>query len=439
MSLFTDKAERIRDVIRYIKRFKNAIVVIHINDEIIDSSLFSSHITDIAMMHQAGLKVLIVPGAKKRIDEVLSTENYSWKEENGCRITGEEAIPLIKMAAFDVSNKIMTALSGHGITALIGNWVRSRAKGIINGVDYGTCGEIEKIQIDAVNTVLDNGFIPIFPCIGWSNSGKPYNISSIKLACETAIKLQADKLFFLTPNYSLTAEDFTIPIDLPLSPEGWIPALDLEELELFISANKNNKHPAMMLLNNSLESCKAGVSRVHILNGDIDGTMPCEIFSDLGSGTMIYKNNYGGIRAMNIDDIPRTLSLMRPFIEQGILLPRSEQTLLETYQDFIVYELDGGIRACAALHKYSDNQVEIAAIAVDKTCSHMGIGPKMVSFLIDKAKSLGSSSVFVLTTQTADWFELLGFIPDDIETLPSERKAKWSTKRNSKLYRLSIK
>ena len=436
--LFTHNAQSIRDVIRYIRRFKNATVVIHLDDRILESPLFSSHISDIAMMHDAGLKVIIVPGAKKRIDDVLKLNNVGWQYKDDFRISEENSIPLIKMAAFDVSNKIMTALSANGLTALIGNWVRSRAKGIIDGFDYGICGEIDKIHIESLNTVLENGFIPIFPCIGWSAKGKPYNISSIKLACETAICLKADKLFFLTPDTSITEKDFIISKDMPLSPEGCIPALNLEELEIFLKDNKENQSSVINLLKNGLQVCKSGVSRVHILNGQIDGTLPCEIFSDLGSGTMIYKSDYGGIRKMNIDDISQVLSLMRPFIEKGILLNRTEQDLQECFSDFIVYELDGAIRACASLHIYDEVQGEIAAIAVDKTCSHMGIGPKIVSYLIDDAKKENLKSVFVLTTQTSDWFEKLGFIPDDIETLPEQRKQLWSKKRNSKLFRLNL-
>ena len=202
--------------------------------------------------------------------------------------------------------------------------------------------------------------------------------------------------------------------------------------------NKDNSSPVINLLKNGLEICKKGVSRVHILNGQIDGTLPCEIFSDLGSGTMIYKSNYGGIRKMQIDDTSSVLTLMRPFIEKGILLNRTEQDLQDTFSDFIVYELDGAIRACASLHLYDDLQGEIAAIAVDKNCSHMGIGPKLVSYLIEEAKKESAKSVFVLTTQTSDWFEKLGFIPDDIETLPEKRKALWTKKRNSKLLRLNL-
>ena len=101
------------------------------------------------------------------------------------------------MAAFDVSNQIMTAFAGERKTSVIGNWVRARGKGVIDGFDYGTSGEIEKLQTDSIKTVLDNGFIPIFPCIGWSIAGKPYNISSIELSQQIAINLNADKLFFL--------------------------------------------------------------------------------------------------------------------------------------------------------------------------------------------------------------------------------------------------
>jgi amino-acid N-acetyltransferase len=103
-----------------------------------------------------------------------------------------------------------------------------------------------------------------------------------------------------------------------------------------------------------------------------------------------------------------------------------------------VYELDGGIRACAALHVYDGEQAEIAGVAVDENCAHMGIGPKILSYLIERAKEKKLTSLFVLTTQTSDWFETQGFSPSDISTLPDKRKAKWTNKRGSKILRLSI-
>ena len=438
-----EKAERIRDVIRYIKRFKNATVVIYLDDDIIDSPLFVSHIRDIALIHQAGLRVILVPGARRKIDEYLSKNGISWTYENGIRITPVEAMPLIKNAAFDAANVVMTSLAGENLTAVIGNWVRARGKGVLSGVDFATAGEIDKLDDNTIKTILDSGFIPIFPCIGWSLNGKPYNISSAQLASQIATHLQADKLFFLLPDAELSAKNFTIPKELGLSPEGCVPAMNIEELDEFLEVNNlqtnDSEKKIISMLNLAKKSVESGVTRVHILNGSIEGTLPCEIFSDLGSGTMIYKSNYGKFRAMRREDISAVLSLIRPFVSKEILLPRSEQQMEAEYNDFIVYELDGAVRACAALHIYDRTQAEIAALAVDETCAHIGIGPKMIEYLIEKAKTVSIESVFILTTQTADWFEKQGFVADSIDTLPERRRKKWNPKRGSKLFRLNLK
>ena len=442
--LIYNKAERVRDVLRYISRFKNSIIVIHIDDSLVDSPYYSSHIRDIAYLHEVGLKVIIIPGAKNHIDSLLKNAGLSWEEKDGIRITSEKEMSIIKMASFDMSNKIMTSLAEERLTAVIGNWVKARGKGVINGVDFQTAGEIDKINIQALNAVLEDGFIPIFPCIGWSSNGKPYNISSINLAAQVATELKAEKLFFLTHGKEISNVDFFIPDNISISPDGFVPAFNLEELDKFFELNQNlgifspEKKHILNLLQIARISCSLGVSRTHIVNGLFDGTLPCEIFSDLGSGTMIYKSNYGGIRSMQKEDIPAVLNLIRPFVEQGILLPRTEESLLQTYTDYIVYELDGGLKACAALHTYNDNQAEIAAVAVDSVCSHMGIGPKLINYLLQKAKENDIHSVFILTTQTSDWFEKLGFKISTVDSLPQERKEKWTKERGSKVLRINF-
>ena len=432
----TNKAANIRDVIRYLQKFKNAVIVIYLDDKTIESPVFSSHISDIALLHKAGLKVVIIPGARHRIDEVLSLSKLNWSYHDNTRVTDSQAMPLIKMAAFDVSNIIMTSLAANGITAVIGNWVRSRAKGIINGFDFGTAGEIEKLQIDSIKTVLEHGFIPIFPCIGWNSVGHTYNISSMLLAQQVAINLQADKLFYVLQDGSINQQKYTIPQNFALSQNGDVPAMNIEEVDLFIQENSQINDSIKVVLTSAKEACKQGVTRVHLLDGNLDGVLPCEIFSGLGLGTMIYTKNYGKIREMQQSDIPSVLGIMRPFIENGKLLPRSEQQLEQHLDEFIVYELDGGIHACAGLKFYSDNQAEIHAVAVDENFSHMGVGPKLIQSLITKAQSQNAASVFIMTTQAADWFEKLGFIQDSIDTIPPERKNLWSPKRNSKVYRL---
>ena len=417
------KAESIRDVIRYLKKFMGAVVVIYLDDKTISSPLFPLHIRDIALLHQAGLKVVIIPGARQRIDQVLTNEGIEWSYKNNIRVTKEDAMPLVKMAAFDVSNTVMTNLAANGITAVIGNWVRSRAKGVVDGFDFGTAGEIDRLDTQSLNVVLSDGFIPIFPCIGWSSTGRPYNISSMLLAQQVAVALKADKLFFLMGENASIQKDGQI-----------IPAMNIEELDKFVQSGIQPQVKGILEL--AKEACLNGVNRSHILDTNQDGVLLTEIFSDLGSGTMIYTSNYGKMRAMEQADVPAVLALMTPFIQSGKLLPRTESDLASSLKDFVVYEIDGGVRACASLHKYDDGQFEIAAVAVDEAFGHMGIGPDLVESLIKSAKEQGASSIFIMTTQAADWFEKIGFKEDSIDSLPQARRARWTPERNSKVFRL---
>lgn len=445
-----ESAKQIRDVINYIKVFKNALAVIHIDDQIIDSPLLPSLIHDIALIHQAGLKVIVAPGARKQISQILDGAKIEWKIQNGSRVAPESAMPLIKTAAFDVANTIMNHLSGENRTAVIGNWVKARGKGVLAGIDYGTAGQIDKLKIDAIRQTLDDGFIPIFPCIGWNDLGKPYNISSAELAQQIAAGLGAQKLFYILPGPKISKEEFLLPESVHLNGDGNIPAMNLSEAEEILRLNEAasndcgteaSEHRAQILslLRLAKDACKKGVERVHILNGKVDGILPCEIFSGIGSGTMVYNKGYGDLRPMAAQDIPSVLSLMNPFVQKGILLERNAESLKAELDNYIVYNVDGGIHACAALKVYQESgassQAEICAVAVDPAYGNMGVGPKLINCLLDKARAQKIKSVFVMTTQTADFFEKLGFAPDSIDSIPRERKKLWNPERGSKVYR----
>ncbi len=77
---------------------------------------------------------------------------------------------------------------------------------------------------------------------------------------------------------------------------------------------------------------------------------------------------------------------------------------------------------------------EIAGIAVDDHYLHLGVGPKLVEFLCERARRKGMSSVFVLTTQTADWFEKLGFVESDPSNLPEKKRLSYNLQRKSRIF-----
>ena len=173
---------------------------------------------------------------------------------------------------------------------------------------------------------------------------------------------------------------------------------------------------------------------MHILDGRGEGAILKETFSNLGSGTMVYSNRYGGIRPMALQDVSDVLRIMQPFVERGILVPRSEAQLEEAVADFIVFEVDDSVHACAALHEFPERVGEIAGIAVDEHYLHLGVGPKMVDFLCERALRKGLTAAFVLTTQTADWFQKLGFEEADPSVLPEKKRLSYNLQRKSRVY-----
>jgi amino-acid N-acetyltransferase len=69
----------------------------------------------------------------------------------------------------------------------------------------------------------------------------------------------------------------------------------------------------------------------------------------------------------------------------------------------------------------------------------MGLGSRIVRFLIGEAKKQDLRRVFVLTTRTHDWFEFLGCRECPAESLPEQRRKQYDPKRNSKVFALDIR
>ncbi|MCA1754108.1 MAG: GNAT family N-acetyltransferase, partial [Spirochaeta sp.] len=88
---------------------------------------------------------------------------------------------------------------------------------------------------------------------------------------------------------------------------------------------------------------------------------------------------------------------------------------------------------CGALHTYSDGQAEIAAIAVDTKYEELGIGRKVVEFLMQRAAERKVPRVFALTTQSYDWFHARGFRTGTVEDLPPEKQTHYDRERNSRI------
>jgi amino-acid N-acetyltransferase len=436
-----EQVELIRQVFEYIHRFQGKTFVIKIDGTVMEQGSFPLLVKDLVLLYRQGIRIVLVPGAKKRIDEVLTRYHIAWQTAEGVRVSTAEAIPFIKMAAFDVSNRLMTQLAANDVDGVIGNWVKARSLGVRKGVDYLHTGTVEKVEVQIIRKILLEGLIPIFPNIGWNATGTPYNISSSELACELSKALGAEKLFFIAEHPGVSGTRYRLPEGVTVSEEGIIVHLSVPEARDLLRLNEDHHGEEMLeLVGMACRACGEGVNRVHILNAGIEGVVLKEIFSSRGCGTMIYANQHENVRAMAPGDIPEVLRIMQPFMEKEILLFRTEEELDARLGEYVVYEVDGIIHACGALHPSRETpaRAEIAAIAVDETYTGLGIGKRILGFLLDRAKRLGLWQLYALTTQAVDWFVQFGFREGGVGDLPEDRRRSYSRQRNSRVLLLDL-
>ncbi len=429
-------ASSIREVFSYISRFKGQLFILKIEDSLLDNPAFPVLVRDIAQLHSVGIKILIVPGTRNSIDRQLDAYGLQSVFQNGIRLTSQEALPLAEQASLGAAQRILSHLTANGINGIQGNWVQARSLGVINGVDYMQTGKIERIEKTIIEKLLQEGFIPILPPIGWNKLGHAYNISSTELATEFSRYLSVGKLFFIGEEGGIKTEGLVrgkFTKKLELSNHGLISALDISQATEILELNPQLPFAQRDYLENAIKACRAGVKRIHLVHGIWQGSILQEVFSSRGNGTMVYANDYLNLRTAIIEDIPDMLGIMQNYVERGLLLARSQEDIEEKLSDYVVYAVDNAIHGCGALHAFENHSYEIAAIAVDANYKDAGIGEAVVNFLIEKAKKLKAKKLFLLTTQASDWFYTLGFKDGSLEDLPKLKMEKYNQNRNSKI------
>jgi amino-acid N-acetyltransferase len=437
----------VREAFHYQSRFAGSTIVFKIDFPVTQEPGFPAFMKDLALLARTSFRAVIVADAEEWIDKVLTEygivpNHVQTGEQGAVRVTGAQAIPFVEMAAFHVATRFMTALSANRIDSVIGNFVRARGLGVVNGLDMEHTGTAEKILTGAVRKVLDLGMTPVLPCIGWSPSGKPYHVPSGEIALKAAAALGAVKLLIVSAGNKLTGDGAPkLPEEVKTGENGRIVRLTPRETEAVLELNRpaaGGGEPAGCAeLRLALAASRAGVERVQIIDAREEGAVLRELFSSLGSGTMVYTDEYEAIRPLRTQDIPGILRIMEPLMEQGVLVRRNAEDIQERKEDYYVFSIDGQAHACGALYTW-DDQGEIAAVAVDSAWADMGLGNRIVRFLINKAEKEGLRRVFVLTTKTQDWFESLGFTQSDPSDLPEARKKTYNTGRNSKVFMLNL-
>ncbi|WP_457625522.1 N-acetyltransferase [Persephonella sp.] len=125
------------------------------------------------------------------------------------------------------------------------------------------------------------------------------------------------------------------------------------------------------------------------------------------------------IRKATVKDAKDIFGILQRFAIEGILLPRSLNSIYENIRDFYVYEENGKIAGIGSLHIFWEDLAEIKSLAVLPEYQGKGIGKKIVKECIKEAKQLGIKKVFALT-YVPDFFQKLGFKIVDKSEFPQK-------------------
>ncbi|MDH5485694.1 MAG: amino-acid N-acetyltransferase [Gammaproteobacteria bacterium] len=419
----------------YIHSHRGRTFVISISGETVEHAGFASLIHDIALLNSLGVRLVLVHGARPQIEQQLKILGKQSKLEQGWRITGADILPGIEQAVGQVRLNIETKLSmglintpmaGAALRVISGNFVTARPYGIRNGIDFGHAGEVRNIDCDAIKQQLQLSNIVLLSPVGYSPTGEAFNCRSEDIATETAIALNADKLIFLMDEEGVKNETGDI-----------IHQLNLSQAERQLEQTQHDD-ATLLHLASAVKACKNGVRRSHLISHDTDGALLLELYTRDGQGTLITKETYEGLRQASIDDVGGILELIQPLEEEGILSRRSREQLELEISNFTVCERDGMIIGCAALYTYEDKAAELACVAIHTDYRKQGRAKELLNHIEQDCKSRGINKLFILTTQTSHWFQEQGFVKDDIDNLPIEKRKLYNLQRNSMVFYKSI-
>ncbi|MEI7028068.1 N-acetyltransferase [Paenibacillus sp. y28] len=119
------------------------------------------------------------------------------------------------------------------------------------------------------------------------------------------------------------------------------------------------------------------------------------------------------------EDVDALYTLIEGYAQKGIMLPRSKETLTEQIDTFVIAELDGAFVGCGSLCRLGKDLVEIRSLGVTEGQKGLGIGKKLVAFLVEEARLQGIPKVMALT-YADKFFERIGFTVVEKEIFPEK-------------------
>ncbi|MBS0305869.1 MAG: amino-acid N-acetyltransferase [Proteobacteria bacterium] len=427
-----------RAVAPYIHAYHGKTFVVGLAGEAIAAGKLEAFVQDLAIFHAMGVKIVLAHGFRPQVDEQIAAKGQAPRFHKGMRITDAVALDAAQEAAGQLRFEIEAAFSlglpntpmaNATVRVVSGNFLTATPVGVVDGVDTMRSGLVRRVDHAAIRRALDSGAIVLLSPFGFSITGEAFVLSMEDVATASALALQADKLVFMTemPGIREQPHDPEAPIDTELA---------LAEARRILAALPPPAHPTdtAFYLQHCVKACEGGVERSHILPFATDGALLLEVFTHDGIGTMVVDEKLESLREAGSDDVAGIVQLIEPYERDGTLVRHERSEIERDIANYTVIEHDGIIFGCAALYPYVEARSgEMSALTVSPLAQGKGDGERLLKRIEHRARALGLSSIFVLTTRTMHWFLRRGFVQVDPDWLPEARKRKYNWDRRSQV------
>jgi amino-acid N-acetyltransferase len=177
------------------------------------------------------------------------------------------------------------------------------------------------------------------------------------------------------------------------------------------------------LLDQAAEACRAGIPRVHLLDGKIRGVLVEELFSEEGVGTMVHTDSYREIRPLKEEDIPELLSMIARSVVDSKLVNRNYEDIAARMDDYYVLTLDDSIVGCVAVYPYPKHRsAELGCLYIKHRHEGRGYGRTLCEFARRKAEEMGMEFIFALSQSAVHYFrDRMHYAEFSRDCLPPER------------------
>lgn len=278
-----EKAEVLVEALPYIKEFYGKRVVIKYGGAaMVDCDLKKKVMQDIVLMKYVGMHPIVVHGGGPDITGMLGRLGISTEFIDGLRVTDKETMEIVEMVLGGKVNKeIVSGINASGgkaigISGKDGELIKARS--LDPSGRLGFVGEVEQINPQIIETVIENGYIPVIAPIGIDDKQQSYNINADLVAASIAVAMKADKLVLLTDVPGLLKDTRDI--------DSLISILKVSEVAGYVNDGTiaGGMIPKVQCC---VESVTGGVSRTHIVDGRVAHSILLEVFTKEGIGTMV--------------------------------------------------------------------------------------------------------------------------------------------------------